>query len=317
MALIRDEMEPLAREIAHFLVLTGATAGSRWYHHGGYKRGEDLIPHKQSKNDEVWYSREKEWGAQIRLYGILEQAPDPDSIVVHPEIVLHSRHRAGATITIDNLDLAIPSEAHTFYQEFKDGESEASAVSASFKNETWAVASASAKVEAGPASAEASTETGVRNTIELAWEKQTNRSREQTVGGSFPFRAPAHTMIQARLEWAEQTKQRRIECLAIMDCSIEIGRRSKHGWNTASPRRWKSIDHLIAVAEKRGRVEHDGYEHFAGMTLNAAQSASLVRIKKLRLRKVDRLTDPFTGNADIKISIVDMDSVAGQDEDEE
>ena len=88
MALIRDEMEPLAREIAHFLVLTGATAGSRWYYHGGYKRGEDLIPHKQSKNDEVWYSREKEWGAQIRLYGILEQAPDPDSIVVHPEIVL-------------------------------------------------------------------------------------------------------------------------------------------------------------------------------------------------------------------------------------
>ena len=59
MALIRDEMEPLAREIAHFLVLTGATAGSRWYYHGGYKRGEDLIPHKQSKNDEVWYSREK------------------------------------------------------------------------------------------------------------------------------------------------------------------------------------------------------------------------------------------------------------------
>ena len=309
MTLVRDQMEPLAREIAHFLVLTKAARGSRWYHSGGYNREEDLIPLKQQTNDDVSYIREKQSEARIRLYNIVEQAPDPSSIVIHPEIVLASKPRAGATITIDNRDLGIPSEPHTFTQEFRDGESEANAVSASITNETWATASASAKVEAGPASAEASVETGVRNTIEAAWERQTNRSRESTTGGIFPFRAPAHTMIQARMEWAEQTKQRRIECDAIMDCAIEIGRRSKHGWNSKSPARWESIDHLIAVAEKRGRVEHFGYEHFAGMTLNEEQLDSLGRIKKLRLRKVDKLTDAFTGNADIKIAIVNMESV--------
>ena len=317
MALIRDEMEPLAKEIAHFLVLTKATAGSRWYHSGCYQRGEDLIPLKQSKNDDVSYVREKNGEARIRLYNIREQAPEPDTVVIHPEIVLSSRHRAGATITIDNLALSIPSEPQVFHESFKDGESEAESMSSSMKNETWAKASATGKVGVGIAEADVSVEAGWKNTIELAWERQTNRTREHTSGGEFPFRAPAHTMIQARLEWSEQTKQRRVECSAVMDCAIEIGRRSKHdgkwGWNTKSPSRWESLEHLIAVAEKRGRVEHRGYEHFANMTLNAAQLASLARIKKLRMRKVDRLTDPYSGNADIKVIIVDLETI-GEEE---
>ena len=315
--LTRDRIEPLAREIAHFLVLCNAPVGSTWRDAGRsplYQRGEDLMPLQQRRDEDVEFVRAWHKEGRVHMLGITEQAPDPSTIVVHPEIVLSSTPKAGTTITIDNLAGAIDSEPQTVTKAFRDGETEADAVSASLKNESWAIASAEAGVEAGPASAKASAETGTRTTIEAAWNRQTGRTRERVTGGSFPFRAEAGTYVEARIEWNEQTKQRRIECAAKVDCRIEIGRRRRRkgrwGWTGGSPQQWASIDHLVAVAEKRGRVEHALYEHFAKLSMNCEQQESLERIKQLRLQKVDRLSEAYTGNDDIKIAIVKLDTDA-------
>lgn len=315
--LTRDQMEPLAREIAHFLVLCKAPVGSRWFRRKrlpDYNNREDLIPLKQKVDEDITYVRDRHGEARIRLHDILEQEPRPESIVIHPEIVTESEQKASATITIDNMQNDLESQPQVISEQFKDGESEESAISASMVNETWGSASVSASAEVPGASAEASVETGWKNTITAAWNKQTGRTKERTTGGTFSVKAAPHTYKQARVEWNEQTKRRRIECDARLDCKIQIGRKRRKGWYSGSPKRWDSIDELIAVAEKRGRVEFHLYEHFARMTLNAAQRASLDRIKELRVRHVDRLTPSYKGNADIKIVIVRLDTQDSSDD---
>lgn len=307
--LLEDKIEPLCREIAHFLVLTGASAGTSWE---GYKRGEDLRPRKRSKDDAVDFQRAENWQARLAVYDIREQEPAADTVVIHPEIVLSSKRKFGATVVIDNYNSDSPSGEKIMEIEFDDGETEADALSTSMTNETWATASAKVEAEVGPAKAEASVESGWKNTIELAWSKQTGRSRHTKVAFTSKEFAPPHTKLSQRLEWNEQTKQRRVECDSVIDFGFSLGRRSKRGgkwgWNTKSPVKWDSIDHLIAVAEKRGSVKHARYEHFSRRDMSEAERGSLERIKELRKVHIDRLTEPYPGNADIRIVIVDLDS---------
>ena len=306
--LLHQKVEPLLRELIHFAVMSGVGAGSTWGH---YNRDQDLHPGYQPSDEEIWFGRDGYNQALARVFNVHEVEPDPSSIVVHPEIILSHSQKTGATLTIDNLHADLPSEPQTFSPSFKDGESEHSAVSASMKNEVWAKSSAEAKVEAGPASASASVESGWKNTIELAWNKQTGKTKEHTVAGSFPFRAGPHSLIVGQLVWDEQDKQRRIECDATLDFGFEFGRRRKRKsrwrWVSGSPARWDSIEHLIAVAEQRGSVHHRGYQHFGERPLNAEQHACLERIKQLRRIHVDRLSEVYKGTADIHIRIVQRD----------
>lgn len=304
-----DIHEPLAREIAHFLAHVRAPIASSWV---GYTRDEDLVPLKRKSNDAVEYVRASNGEARFRLNKLREQEPHPDSIVVHPEIVLESKPAATATVEIDNRLLSIPSEAHTFAKQFKDGESEQDALATSMVNEVWGQVEASAKAGIGVAEAEAKASAGWKNTITLAWNRQTGRTRETTAGGTFPFRAPPYTLVEFRLQWNIQTKQRRLECDAVMDAEICFGRRSKPKgkgwrWNSGSPMSWDSIEHLLAVAHKRGRVEHALYEFFSHRALDGEANKSLRRIYELRQRHVDRLTDPYTGASDIKVGIVRLE----------
>ena len=324
--LLEDKIEPLVREIARFLTMTDARAGSRWK---GYTGG-NLRPLKREKNDRVDYVRsdgaKDGWQARIAAKDIREQAPQASTIVIHPEIVLSSKHKYGNTIIIDNIHSETESGPKELTVRFQDGESEADAISTSMVNEVWATSSqeASAGVEAGPASAEVkvSAEQGWKNTIELAWNKQTGRTRERTVTFRSEEQAPPRTRLEQRLEWQEQTKQRRIECTATIDFGIEMGRRfvvkKRWRWATGSPVKWDSIDHLIAVAEKRGRVEHARYDHFARRPLSAEERQSLEKIKALRMIPVDRLTDPYAGNSNIHVVLIDVDTDTDEsDTDEE
>ena len=308
--LLEDKVEPLAREIAHFLGLSGIFYGSSWK---GYKRDEDLRPLKRQTDEDVAFVRTKNYQARVQFKGIREQQPEPGSIVVHPEIVLKSRQKYGASVTIDNYRSGSPSGKKYLEVEFADGETEAEALSGAFSTEVWAInkQSVSAQVEAGPASAEARAESeqGFRTTLEAAWNKQTGRTRDTRVSFHSEEFAPPWTLLEQRLMWTEQTKQRRVECAARIDCRVEIGRRiaiRKKGWRwtTRSPLVWESIDHLIAVAEKRGSVKHDGYEHFSRLRLGKSSLDSLARIKELRQIKVDRLTEPYPGNANIRVQII-------------
>lgn len=313
--LLEDKLEPLVREIAYFLVISGAKAGSRW---GGYGKG-DLRPLKREKNDAVAYVRndgaKDDWQARIQVSNVHELEIDPSTVVIHPEIILKTDQRFSGTVIIDAYNSSSRSGVKEFSIQFDDMEEEFNAVSAAFSTEVWAInkQSVSAKVEAGPASAEAKAESeqGFRSSIETAWEKQTGRSRTSKVAFHSEEFAPPYTKLEQRLIWNEQQKQRRIECEAKIDMKIEMGRRGKDkhgkwGWASNSPVSWDSIDHLIAVAEKRGRVEHARYEHFSRRVLSKAELSSLERIKKLRTIKVDRLTEPYSGAININIELLDV-----------
>lgn len=313
--LLEDKVEKLARAIAEFLAHTRLPHGSVW-RDPPYRAHEDLRPLKRTVDDEVSFVRtrgDRGWQARLQLSSIRELEPDPASIVIHPEIVLDSKPRYGATVVIDAYESSSPSGGKDFEVELLDGETELEAVNHAFRTEAWATtkASAEAGVEVGPASAKASVETevGFRTSLESAWNRQTGRTRETRVRFRSTEYAPAWTRLEQRLQWTEQTKQRRIECVARIDCRVVIGRRGTHkgkwGWASGSPVVWESVEHLLAVAQRRGSVHHAGYEYFAKDELSPDALAALARIDEARKIKVDRLTPAYPGNADIRIQLVD------------
>lgn len=315
--LMEDKVEPLARAIAEFLSLSGIPHGSTWGR-TPYRADEDLRALKRTSDTEVSFVRTRgvrAHEARIQLRDIREQEPDASTIVIHPEIVLETKPKYGASIVIDNYNSSSRSGPKELSVSFEDGETEADSLAGAFRAETWATtkASAEAGVEFGPASAKASveTETGFRTTLEAAWSRQTGRTRNTKVEFRSEEFAPPYTRLEQRLQWAEQKKQRRIECVAKIDCEVVVGRRIDRGkkgwaWTTGSPLKWESIDHLVAVAERRGSIHYAGYEYFAKHNLSRDAQGALERIGYFRSINVDRLTSPYSGNADIRIQLIDV-----------
>ena len=297
--LLEDQLEPVARAIADFLSQTGGHAGSSW---AGYDFREDLIPLARKKDDEVEYVRARNHQARLQLFNVHEVAPDPKTIVIHPSIVLESEPKATTSITINNLKNSEPSEPFVWNKEWRTGESEANAVEAGWQHESWGKASVSGGVE-GVAEAEA--EAGFKDVVSAAWSQQTGRTKDIKVGGVFPLSAGPFSLVEGFLRWNEQTLQRRIECYALQDFGIRMGRRSKHkrkpwGWNSGSPIEWASVEHLLAVMEHRGSVHHARYEYYSRKTLHPNY---VRRINERRRLHIDRLTPPFMGADGIKIVI--------------
>ena len=109
MALLEDQLEPLARDIADFLSTTGGSAGSSWK---GYHRNEDLIPLKRDRDDLVAYVRSRNHAARIVFYDIHEVDPDPDTIKFHDPIVLKSERKATASVELNNIGGTENQELH-------------------------------------------------------------------------------------------------------------------------------------------------------------------------------------------------------------
>ena len=254
--LLEDKLEPCAREIAHFLVATGAPIGSAW---DGYYRDEDLIVLERREDDLVEFVRAANWQARMRLFNVHETEPDPDSIRFHPSIVISSEPKASASVVIENLRNDRPSEPYVWSKDFGTGASEANAVEASVVNETWG----EAKVTAGIKVVEGEASAGFRTTLRAAWNRQTGLTRDERTGGRFSLVADPFSEVEGFLQWNEQTLQRRIEMDAKYDFGVQIGRRKKRKgnwhWTSGSPSTWDSLEHLIAVAEKRGSVHHAHY----------------------------------------------------------
>lgn len=291
--LLEDQLEPVAREIAHFLQRANAFCGSSWR---GYTRDEPLIPFERKRNDLIEFVRIKNKEARINLYNIKEGAADPDSLIIEPPIVLEEKTRATTTVEVNNLESSRPSEPFRWTKEFSTGESELDAFETSIQHETTTTASAEAGIEGV---ADAKVETTVRESFSAAYSRQTGITRSTTTGGEFALVADPHTFVRGLLRWSEQTLQRRIRMKADYTFGVEIGRRSKRkgrwDWNSKSPQRWESLEHLLAVAERRGSVKHDLYKHFAETTLSRWALAALSNIKELRHQQIDRLTPPFQG----------------------
>lgn len=302
--LLEHQLERVAVEIAHFLVSTGGHAGSAW---DGYT-GEPLVALDRNSDELVEYVRRDDGEARLRLFNIHEVDPDPSTIVFHPEIVLESKRRAMASQELDN-DTS-EQQSLVFRKEFKDAESELRAVEAGFSLENTAT------VEAGGEASQFTVTQEFKTTVSSAWKDETGKTKEETTGGEFPLIAAPYTYVKGQLEWDEQTRQRRIECYGTYDFGIEMGRRRwiKRGtrrrweWVSGSPVSWGSLEHLLAVAEKRGSVHHAGYRHYAGRSVSADD---LAPIREARRQHIDRLTPPFKGAVNIGVRLLEQRPARG------
>ena len=289
--LLEDQLEPVAREIAHFLCQTGGAVGSSWY---GYKREEDLIPLVRRRDDTVVYIRASNHEGRFVLSNIRSVDPDPKTIIFHNPIVLKSETKAGDTQELQNNTSA--QQSMEFYREWKNGEAEEAAVQAGFAVES------TTKIEAGGEASQFKVSQEFKTTVSANWSKQTGRTKDNTVGGRFPLIVPPQTYVRAQLQWEEQVQQRRIECFGAYDFRIEMGRyhQKRKRWTSGSPVAWDSLEHLLAVVEQRGLVGHARYEHYARRNLSPV---SLWGIRKARRVQIDRMTPPFMGATNIRVII--------------
>lgn len=289
--LVEHVFEPIGREVGHFLGSTGGGVSSAWE---GYTRAEPLVALTRTSDDSVEFARSANGEARLQIWNIHEVDPDPDSIVFHNALVLESERKATVLVSIDNRQGSSPSEPYIWTREFKIGESEAAAVEAGFSLESTTT------IEAGGEAAQFKVSQEFKSVVSSAWSRETGKSREQTVGGTFQLVAPARKYIEGHLEWDEQTQQRRIECVGTYDFGLTIGRRSKGRWSSGSPMGWDSINHLIAVAEQRGSVHHAHYGHYAR---RRADSEAVRRLQAIREQRIDRLTPPYKGADNIRVVI--------------
>lgn len=303
--LLEDTLEPLVRDIADFLCTTGGAASSAWQ---GYTRNEDLVPLKRYADDVVEYVRATNHEAKIVCSNIREIDPDIDTIVFHNPLVLESEPKTSAAVEIDNRT-GSKEQSFTFRKEFKNNENESKAVEAGFSLENTAT------VTAGGEAAQFKVSQEFKTTVSSAWTDQSGKSKEDTTGGEFPLIAPPHTYVKGFLQWEEQTLQRRIECYGSYDMKIEMGRYQRfkkynarkakrewrYRWASGSPVSWDSLEHLIAVVEKRGSIHHAHYELYS--RLGYVNPAYMERIKAARRQYIDRLTPPYKGAAGIKVII--------------
>ena len=300
--LLEDQLEPLARDIADLLATTGATPGSAW---AGYHRNQDLIVDRRREDDKVVFRRATNHEAMLMLEGIRWNDPDPNAMKFHPLIVLSSTPRASDSLSIPN-NTSVAQSA-TLSREFANGESESAAVEAGFAVEN------TYKWEAGGEASQFKVSQEFKTTISSQWTKQTGNTKDTKVGGDFPVIAPAYTHVEARLEWLEQEQQRRITGYREVDCKIVIGRRQRkrrggYRWTSGSPRVWDSIEHLIAVIEKRGSPRHQLYDHYARRDINPVYAK---RLKDNRRMHVDILTPPFKGAQHIKVALLESRPAEG------
>ena len=293
--LLEDQLKPLARDIADLLATTGATPGSAWE---GYHRDQDLVVDQRREDDKVVFRRATNHEAMLMLEGIRWNDPDPNEMVFHPLIVLSSTPRASDSLSIPN-NTSVAQSA-TLSREFANGESEAAAVEAGFVVEN------TAKIEAGGEAAQFKVSQEFKTTISSQWTKQTGNTKDTKVGGNFPVIAPSFTHVEARLEWLEQEQQRRITGYREVDARIVIGRRQhrkgKYRWTSGSPRVWESLDHLLAVIEKRGSPTYQLYDHYAHRNINPVYAE---RLNANRRMDVDIMTPPFKGAQHIKVALLE------------
>lgn len=304
--LLEDTLEPLARDIADFLCTTGGGAGSSW---DNYHREEDLVSLERHRDDLVEYVRSTNHEARITLSNIRPVDPDPNTIVFHSPIILSSEPRVTASEEINNKSSR--EQSYIFKKEFQTGENESNAVEAGFSTESTTT------IEAGSEASQFKVSQEFKLTVSSAWTNQTGKSKGEITGGEFPLIAPANTYVKGFLQWEDQTLQRRIECYGLYDMKIEIGRyqrykkynarkarkKWRYRWASGSPVYWDSLEHLIAVAERRGSVNHNRYRHYARYpNLNPVY---MQRIKASRMQHIDRLTPPFKGAAGIRVVITE------------
>lgn len=283
-----DDMEPIARAVG--ALVSDVHKQERFFRWGDYTMDEDLIPVPQTEDNLVQFTRAREPKAKMELFNI--RPIGLEGLIFHPAVVTHSEKKYGAVIEIDNrTGIEQPPTALT--REFARGETEMDSVSNSFSIRFQATLGTG---QASAVKAEAELET----TYMREWGRQTGLSRESKEGGQLLAVAPADTHMEARLEWTESDLIRHVEGFTTLDCGVRLGkhaRSSSRGWRWRGTRRWSSLDHLIAVCERRGSVKFDLDQYFRH---NLADSEALEVLKQRPRIRFDDWPE-FQGESHLKV----------------
>lgn len=254
--MLADIIEPPLRDVAHLIVQSGAPISDAW---AGYTRDEDLIPLRQTADDNLHFVRANDPSARIEAFKIHPVDPKPGSLVFHEPTVLRSESKATAAVEIDNRG-GLTQQAYTFHKVFRTGESESNAIGAAFSAES------KSEIGTGQSSPYKFSQT-FTITVSSSWTRTTGRTKDTETGGNFPLVALPKTRVTGYLAWDEQDLRRRIDCDGSYDFGIRIGRRRKSGrkqrWRWYSgDLMWYSLGDLIATAEGRGSVDFPLFEHW-------------------------------------------------------
>ena len=335
--LLRDQMEPLARYIVNCLVQNGAVPGSAWRNYtcpAPKADGRidavlgDLLPLKQTKDNEVGYVWGENHEARIILQNITFEDVDPNNFDMSKRIVLASKLKATDVIPFVNGTTEVQEATVEHWEEV--GENEINAIKAGFEKKTTVSAEASGGIKGiGEAKASVVDET----TLSAAFERTTGRKISKRSGGVFLFRQPPMTEGEARLTWSEQTMQTRVEGFKLIRCKIVLGRYHRYrkynsrkarktwreSWTSGSPIVFSDVSEIIAIMRKMGSVHTPYFEHFAKAS-SKPDPAYADNLERMLRQDVNFVTEPFKGANEFKPEIVTSQSMIeeeGSDEGED
>ena len=307
--LLRDQMEPLARLVPHVLRYYGCDLGRAWDKYRNDMPYGDLIPQKQSKDDEVGYYWAGNGEAHIWLKNIRFLPVDPSQCDMRDRIILASKLRARENLPFSNPTSEVQESEITHSS--GQGGNEVRAIVAGFEKKT----TVSAEAGGGVAGFEAKVSAVDETTISASYESTTGRTFEEAVARAYRLRQPAYTAGEGRLTWSEQTCQTRVRGPQNIDCEIEIfwwRYKKEYDWKKAKKvKKWYKANRaafpsaklLIALLEGRGSVHTPFFEHFVGKTVAPRH---INDIKALLVQKVDFLTEPYSEDSEFKTEIVNI-----------
>ena len=295
--MLADVIEPTIRSIAHLIVRSGAPISGAWK---DYNCFEDLLPLKQTADDNLHFIRSKDHSARVEAFNIHAVDPDQESIEFHDPVVQRSESKATASVEIDNRTGLTP-QSYLFRKSFAVGQREEAAVKAGF--------SLTSKTTIGTGqSSPYSFSQEFSATVSSEWSSKTGRSKDSVTGGEFPLVALPGTKVRGFLAWDEQDMIRHVSCFGTYDFGIKIGRRAKRRkkwrWHSGA-HQWESLDDLIATAAGRGSV-HFPLHEFWGK--NPPLGYLVFEIRQRPRVPIDQYI-PYKGAANIRVVIETLDVV--------
>ena len=320
--LLRDQLEPLARYVPWVLRRHDCNLGTAWdqYFRAGDNPNDqdvyhDLIPQRQTKDDQVGYVWSRNGEARIWLNNIRFLPVNPEQCDMRSRIVLASKMAATDALPFSNPTSETQGVDVEHWSE--TGVNEVAAILAGFEKKITVSAEVSGGVKGiGEASASVVDET----TISASYENTTGRSYQSGTKKTFRLTQPAFTAGEGRLTWSEQTCQTRVRGEQIIDCEVEIfwwrykkeydWRKAKQvkKWYKAHRKLFPSIHLLIALLEGRGSVHTPFFEHFATREVGERY---VILLEKLRRQRVDFLTEPYAESSEFKTEITNLVNLPG------
>ena len=254
-------LAPLARDIASFLSQTGGHAGQCWAGYDG--RNEGLDPLISGQSDILEYSRSRNREARIRFENV--RMVDPAEVFFRDPYPAEEKVVSGRSKEYTNES----QDPHTLTftkRDFPLGETEWQAVSEAWRNKDGGF----------PLS------TSFNDILYEQWKLGAGMDKETTIGGDFPLIVQPGRYVKAQLQWFERQWQRRTWAFGKYDMGVTLGKliRSRRFnretsqyewceiWEKGSPIHWNSLDHLIAVAEQRGKPGWARYKHYQNRRLD-------------------------------------------------